>query len=131
MTQETYEARSDRGELLQVVHHEDERFYELLVDGIYGGLLVYGKTGDRLVFTHTFIADGYRGRGLSNVMIGGVLDDVRAHGETITNYCPVLDRFIEKHPEYVTLIDERNPGTWSRHDHEARAAANSTAKTSS
>jgi hypothetical protein len=123
MTQETYHARSDSGELLQVIHHEDDRFYELLVDGLYGGLLVYGKAGDRLVFTHTFIADGYRGRGLSNVMIQNVLDDIQANGQTITNYCPVLDRFIEKHPEYVALIDEHNPGTWSRQDHGARVAA--------
>ena len=87
------QAESPLGETLEVVHHEDERFYELMVDG------------------------------LSNVMIQGTLDDVRAHGLTVTNSCPVLDHFFETHPGYIPLIDERVPGTWSRRDHEGRQAS--------
>ena len=105
------------GEVIEVVHREAERFYELMVDDVFAGLLVYGRSGDRLVFTHTFIAEGFRGRGLSNRLVQGVLDDIRAGGQTMTNYCPVIDRFIGKHPEYVALIDERSPGGWSRADH--------------
>jgi predicted GNAT family acetyltransferase len=97
-------------ERLEVVHRTDERFYELLVDGKFGGLIVYGNSGTRVVFTHTFIADGFRGRGLSNVLIKGVLDDLTEHGMTMTNYCPVLDRFLEKNPQYVGLVDPQFPG---------------------
>jgi predicted GNAT family acetyltransferase len=107
-------------EQLEVVHHEEDRFYELRVDGAFGGLLVYGKSENRLVLTHTFIAEGFRGRGLSKFMIRGALDDIRVHGRTLTNYCPVIDGFIERHPEYISLIDEHNPGNWSRRDHQSR-----------
>ena len=40
-----------------------------------------------------------------------VLEDVKQRHMTVTNYCPVLDRFIEKNPGYVPLIDSGNPGT--------------------
>jgi hypothetical protein len=33
---------------------------------------------------------------------------------TITNYCPVVDRFIEENPGYEQLIDLEHPGNWGR-----------------
>src|SRR5215472_6388311 len=40
-----------------------------------------------------------------------VVEDVKQPHITVTNYCPVLDRFIDKNPGYVSLIDSGNPGT--------------------
>lgn len=126
MPKETQQPQRPTAEQLVVVHHEADRFYELRVDGEFGGLLVYGKSDNRLVLTHTFIAEGFRGRGLSKFMIRGALDDIRIHGRTLTNYCPVIDGFIERHPEYISLIDEHNPGNWSRRDHQSRSAGTPT-----
>jgi hypothetical protein len=42
MDHETWASESSAGERLEVVHHEPERFYELTVNGEFGGLLVYG-----------------------------------------------------------------------------------------
>jgi predicted GNAT family acetyltransferase len=122
MPNEIQQSQSPTGEVLEVVHHEEDRFYELRVDGEFGGLLVYGKSDNRMVFTHTFITEGLRGRGLSKFMIHSALDDIRDHGRTLTNYCPVIDGFIEQHPEYIALIDEHNPGNWSRCNHQSRSA---------
>jgi uncharacterized protein len=106
------------GQTLEVVHHSDERFYELLVDGQFGGLVVYEAHGSRYIFTHTFIAEGHRGQGLSQVLLRGVMEDVKARHITVTNYCPVLDRFIERNPEYIPLIDSGAPGNWPKSDPE-------------
>jgi predicted GNAT family acetyltransferase len=95
--------------VLEVIHRPDDRFYELLVDGQFGGLAVYEAAGNRYVFTHTFIAAGYRGRGMSQVLLRGVLEDIQARHLTMTNYCPVLDRFIARNPEYTALIDSGQP----------------------
>jgi predicted GNAT family acetyltransferase len=100
----SYRTVSANGSGVEVVHHADNRFYELLVEGQFAGLVVYEATEDRYVFTHTFIAEGYRGRGLSQVLIRGALDDVRARQVTATNRCPIMDRFVEKNPEYGPLI---------------------------
>ena len=87
-------------------------FYELLADGQFAGLIVYEDAGGRYVFTHAFIAEGHRGRGLSGVRMRGVLVDVKPRHITVMNYCPPLDRFIEMSPGYVPLIESGNPGNW-------------------
>jgi len=109
MGTDTHTAKSRADQALEVVHHPDDRFYELLADGQFAGLIVYEDAGDRYVFTHTFIAEGFRGRGLSWTLMHGVLEDVKKRHIAVTNYCPVLDRFVEKNPEYATLIDSDKP----------------------
>ena len=96
--------------VLEVVHHPADRFYELLVDGKPAGLVVYEDAGGRYVFTHTFIAEDFRGRGLSWTLMRGVMDDVKQRRIAMKNYCPVLDRFIEKNPEYAPLLDSGDTG---------------------
>ena len=86
------------GPALEVIRHPDDRFYELLADGQFAGLIVYEDAGGRYVFTHAFIAEGYRGRGLSVVLMRGVLEDVKRRHITGTNDCPVLDRFHREEP---------------------------------
>jgi len=95
---------------------------ELPADGQFAGLIVYEDAGGRYAFTHAFIAEGYRGRGLSGVLMRGVLEDVKQRHITVTNYCPVLDRFIEKNPGYAPLIDSDNPGNWPKSGRNALGA---------
>ena len=97
-----------------VRHDEAGGFYEALVDGVSAGLLVYGLEGTRRVFTHVFINEEYRGRSLASLLVRAALDDIRAAGGTVTNYCPVVGRFVEAHPEYKPVIDAEHPGRWRR-----------------
>ena len=92
-----------------VVHHSDDEYYELLVDGHQAGLLVYHVIGSHLSITHTVIEQTYRGRGLSWVLIGRALDDIRARFATVSNYCAVVRRFVEKNPEYRDLLSLPRP----------------------
>ncbi|HEY1702347.1 MAG TPA: GNAT family N-acetyltransferase [Trebonia sp.] len=94
----------------KVIHHADDQFYELLVDNQFAGLVVCGDVGCRYIITHTYIAEGYRGRGLSWVLMRSVLEDVAARHITVTSYCLVLDRFVEKNSEYAYLIDSGKSG---------------------
>ncbi|WP_051854356.1 MULTISPECIES: GNAT family N-acetyltransferase [unclassified Streptomyces] len=99
---------------VEVVDNPESRYYELRYDGQTAGMLVYETVGSRRVLTHTTIKEDHRGRGLSRLLIRSVLDDLAAKGATITNYCPVVDRFIERNPEYEKLIDPGHPGSWAR-----------------
>lgn len=87
-----------------VVHHSDDEYYELLVDGEQAGLLVYHVVGSHLSITHTVIEQTYRGRGLSWVLVGRALDDIRTRSVTVSNHCPVVNRFVENNPEYRDLL---------------------------
>jgi predicted GNAT family acetyltransferase len=107
MGTESQPVEGPAGQVLEVVRRADDRFYELLVDGQFAGLVVYQEEGSRYVLTHTFIAEDYRGRGLSRVLLRGVLEDLKARHVPVTNYCPVVDRFIEKNPEYIPLVERR------------------------
>lgn len=123
MGADTRTADGPAGQALEVIHHPDDRFYELLADGQSAGLVVYENAGGSYAVTHTFIAEGYRGRGLSWTLMRGVLEDVKRRHITVTNYCPVLDRFIEKNPQYAPLIDSGNPGNRPKSDRNAPGAA--------
>lgn len=92
----------------------DGRFYELRHGDQSAGILVYETVGSRRVLTHATIREDYRGRGWGKLLIRFALDDLAAKGATITNRCPVVDRFIEENPEYEQLIDPEHPGNWGR-----------------
>ncbi|MFD8006287.1 GNAT family N-acetyltransferase [Streptomyces mirabilis] len=63
----------------------------------------------RLATRDTTIREKYRGRGWSKLLIRFALDDLAARGATITNYCPVVDRFIEENPGHAQLMDLDQP----------------------
>ena len=109
MGTDAHTKKSQAGQAFEVIHQPDDRFYELLADEQFAGLIVYEDAGGRYVFTHTFIAEGFRGRGLSWALMRGALEDVKERHIAVTNYCPVMDRFVEKNPEYASLIDSGRP----------------------
>ena len=92
-----------------VVHHSADEYYELVVDGERAGILVYHTIGSQLSITHTVIEQTYRGRGLSWALVGQALDDIRTKFVTVSNYCAVVSRFVEKHPEYRDLLNPPRP----------------------
>jgi predicted GNAT family acetyltransferase len=95
---------------IQITDDPVNRFYEITADGTYAGLLVYELTGPRYALTHTYIEPSFRGHGLATRLIQHVMDDLRTKGTTATNYCPVIDAFLHKHPEYSDLVDARPDG---------------------
>jgi predicted GNAT family acetyltransferase len=100
----------------RVVNDETAGIYEATGDdGDIGGV-TYNLVGeDRIVLLAVSVFPEFRGRGISAELIRRVLDDVRAQGKTITNYCPVVRAFIERNPEYADLIDAEHPGAVTAH----------------
>jgi predicted GNAT family acetyltransferase len=92
-----------------VTHHADDEYYELLVDGQRAGILVYHVIGSHLSITHTVIDQMYRGRGFSWELIRHALDDIRTNSATVSNYCAIVHRFIERNPEYGDLLGLPRP----------------------
>jgi predicted GNAT family acetyltransferase len=87
------------------------RSYDAIVDGRIAGTIVYERAGStRIVFTHTIVEPAFRGRGVGTALAKGALDDVRAQGLTLTNYCDFVGHYIQDHPEYRDLIDAQHPG---------------------
>jgi predicted GNAT family acetyltransferase len=52
----------------------------------------------------------FRGLGVGTALVQGALDDVRAKGLTLTNFCHFVGRYIQAHPDYRDLLDPQHPG---------------------
>jgi predicted GNAT family acetyltransferase len=84
--------------------------YEALIGGDVVGTIVYEYHGPRMVFMHTIVEPDFRRRGIATTLAKAALDDVRARGLKLSNYCGFVAEFIEANPEYADLIDAQHPG---------------------
>lgn len=99
---------------LQLVNDQTAGIYEATVGDTKAGGVTYNVVGDdRVILLGVSVFPEFRGRGVSAKLIRAVLDDVRAQGKKATNYCQVVNTFIEQNSEYADLID---------HDHSGRVA---------
>ena len=89
---------------------ENDR-YVVEVDGVIAGFTVYHVRVGRYFFVHTQIETSFTGQGLGSVLARYALDDVRAKGGTIIPICPFIAGYVDRHPEYQSLIDEQ---LWDR-----------------
>lgn len=96
---------------LVLVNDETAGVYEAAIGESKVGGVTYNLVGDdRIVLLGVSVFPEYRGKGVSKELIRRVLDDVRAQGKTVTNYCPVVTTFIEDNSSYADLIDPEHPG---------------------
>ena len=87
-----------------VSKNEGKHRYELHVGSELAGYAEYNVLANGILFTHTEILEPYEGRGLSSVLVGAALDDVRAMKTLAIPFCQVVAGFIRKHPEYQDLL---------------------------
>jgi uncharacterized protein len=91
----------------EVRDNPDERRYEIDSDGQLAGYLTYGSRPGLIAFVHTETLPEFEGRGLGSRLVRGALDDARARGMSVLPFCPFVNGWIERHPEYADLVPER------------------------
>ncbi len=97
----------------RVVNDETAGIYEAIAGDREVGGVTYNMIGeDRIVLLAVSVFPEFRGKGIATELIRRVLDDVRANGRTVTNYCPVVAAFIEQNPDYVDLIDREHASAY-------------------
>jgi len=87
-----------------VVDAAKRRRYEIRVGDAVAGYALYRDAPGTRVVVHTEIAAAHEGGGLGSRLAAGVLDDIRAHGWTVTPTCPFIAAYIVRHPEYADLV---------------------------
>jgi predicted GNAT family acetyltransferase len=77
----------------------------LRVDGELVGWSDYRPGGASVIIAHTEIDERREGEGLGSELVRGVLDGIRASGKTVIPTCAFTAAYIQRHPEYVDLVD--------------------------
>jgi uncharacterized protein len=103
------------GSDFEVVNDEKAGIYEAVVgDREIAGLSYNVADDDRLVLLAISVFPEFRKKGVATELIRRVLDDVRAHGKTVTIMCPIVRTFIENNHGYAGLVDPEHPGVTKR-----------------
>jgi uncharacterized protein len=80
--------------------------FEISVDGSHAGHATYRDVRSARAFEHTEVAADYEGMGLASSLIRFALDESRAAGRKVLPFCPFVRGFIERHPDYLDLVEQ-------------------------
>jgi predicted GNAT family acetyltransferase len=89
----------------EIRDNADESRYEVWQDGMLAGFARYIRRGGRAFFVHTEVEPGHAGSGLGSALAKGALEAERALGEPVVPLCPFIRAYIDRHPEFVDLVD--------------------------
>jgi predicted GNAT family acetyltransferase/glutaredoxin len=85
----------------------DRSRYELRLGGRLIGLAAYRRRDGRVAITHTEVDEACTGRGFGGLLAAAALDDARRRGERVLPLCPFIADYIERHPQYRDLVEQR------------------------
>ena len=78
--------------------------YELRVAGELAGSLTYHLRGEQISLIHTEVEPHFQGKGLATHLARFSLDDARKRGLAVLPFCPYVNSWIKKHPDYEDLV---------------------------
>jgi len=90
--------------------NQDQHRYEIHVSDELAGFVQYRRREGLVAFIHTEIDPRFEGQGLGSQLIAAVLDEARAAGVWVLPFCPFVNGYIARHPEYVDMVPEEFRG---------------------
>jgi uncharacterized protein len=97
---------SDHDEL-SVDDHAELRRYEARLGSDVVGFIAYHAEPGRITLLHTQVDPAFEGKGFGSRLIGGALDDIRSRGLSVVPVCRFVRAYLERHPEYLSIVVER------------------------
>jgi uncharacterized protein len=82
----------------------ERRRFEVSVDGEAAGFLVYREKSGLLALIHTEVDERFEGRGLGGRLARFALDQARGRGLAVLPFCPFVNAWMQRHPEYTDLV---------------------------
>jgi hypothetical protein len=93
-----------------MVHDLPRSQFTARIDGEEAATLPYRHVAGRIVLLKTTVAPKFRGKGVATEFIGSVLSNLRQRNAKIAVYCPLVRTFIDSHPQYASMVDQKRPG---------------------
>lgn len=88
---------------VDITHNTEAKRFETEVDGLIG-YISYQEQGDTLIYDHTIVPSELGGRGLGSALVKHALDYAQAEGKSVVPQCSFVATYIQRHPEYQTLV---------------------------
>lgn len=89
----------------QIIHEEKYQQFTAKLENGEEGELAYAKPQDKVLdFTHTFVPESHRGKGLAQQLIETGLAYARQNGYQIIATCTAVQKHISQHPEHQDLL---------------------------
>jgi uncharacterized protein len=67
--------------------------------------LYYTIFEDKLYLEHTEVPETLRGKGVAGKLVEGALEYARTYHLPVVPMCPYANKFIQRNPQYQTLLD--------------------------
>ena len=91
-----------------VINNKAKKRYEVAVDNFLA-IADYIETGEGVVFmTHTEVPVELEGKGIGSALVKFALQDIKDRGLKVSPMCPFVRAYIERHPEWKSLIKTYN-----------------------
>ena len=86
--------------------------YELHMGADLAGFVEYklGHHDSVISLLHTKVDDAFQGQGLAGHLARYSLDDARKRGLAVLPFCPYINSWVKKHPEYTDLVPPERRG---------------------
>ena len=89
----------------QLIDNKENNKYEFHVNG-FNPKIQYRKTGGKIFLTHTEVPVELQGKGIGNLLIKEVLEDIRQKELKLVSICPFVAAYIKRHPEWSFLVSK-------------------------
>jgi predicted GNAT family acetyltransferase len=88
-----------------VIDNKEQSRFELAVDG-KTAILQYMERDGALYLTHTEVPPELEGQGIGGRIVKHALEQARSRGVKVAPSCAFARSYIERHPEYRSLVLE-------------------------
>jgi predicted GNAT family acetyltransferase len=92
-----------------VTHHQDEERFTVTENGATAEL-AYRTAGNQIIFLHTGVPAELEGRGIGSALAKAGLEYARQQGMEVVPLCPFVRGYIERKPEYQSLVHRSQGG---------------------
>lgn len=94
----------DDNTTLDVVRLDDERRYELRLDGVRVGSADYRVSDEVMTIPHVETDPAHRGKNFAARLMAGVLDDARTEQLLIRPTCPYASAYMQRNADTHDLL---------------------------
>ena len=88
---------------IAVIHNKAEKRFQIRIDNHLAELL-YQLSDGTITFIHTSVPSALEGQGIGSKLAKAGLDFAQVNSLKVRSLCWFVDRYIQRHPEYQSLL---------------------------